>query len=115
MMLKMHVADKGMIGKTRSALFAGGERCGNPVGVFVKHGPGLHRRNRDDKPNCKDEGDDPSAQHTPSTDHSIDTTPSVTEHACLYRPFWSEDPAAQAIAGQNIGADAAWRDFAAKL
>jgi hypothetical protein len=43
--------------------------------------------------------------------------PSVTEHACLYSNslFWSKDPAAQAIAGQNVGADAAWRDFAAKL
>jgi hypothetical protein len=42
--------------------------------------------------------------------------PSVTEHASLYSNslFWRKDPTVQAIAGQNVETDAAWRDFAAK-
>jgi hypothetical protein len=114
MMLEMHVADKGVIGKTHRALFAAGERHGNPAGVFVRHGPGRHCRNRDDKRNCKDTGDDPSAQRTPSMNRSIVSMPSVTEHAPLYSNslFWGKDPT---VHSQNVEANATWRDLAAKL
>jgi hypothetical protein len=43
--------------------------------------------------------------------------PSVTEHASLdSNPlFWRKDPTVQPIAGQNVEANAVWRDLAAKL
>jgi hypothetical protein len=61
----------------------------------VLHGPGRHSRNRNNKRNCKDKGDDPSAQRTPSANRSIVSMPPVTEHTSPYNYslFWSKDPA----------------------
>ena len=84
MMLKMHVADKSVIGTTRHALFASGERHGNPAGVFVRDCPGRRRRNRDDKRNCEDKSDEQLAQFTPSMNRSIISMLPATEHASIH-------------------------------
>jgi len=75
MMLKMHVADKGVVGKIGFALLARGERHGNQARVFVRHCPGRHRPNRNHKRNCEDKSDEQLAQFTPSMNRSIISMP----------------------------------------
>jgi hypothetical protein len=115
MMLKMHVADKGVVGKIGFALFARGERHGNQARVFVRHCPGRHRPNRNHKRNCEDKSDEQLAQFTPSMNRSIVSILPATDHVSyiIIRCFGVK--AVQAIADQNGGADAAWCRFGPKL
>jgi hypothetical protein len=84
MMLKMHVADEGVVGKIRPALFARGERHGNQARVFVRDCPGRHRQNRNHKRNCEDKSDEPLAQFMPSMNRSFVSMLPATEHESLY-------------------------------
>jgi hypothetical protein len=92
-MLKMHVADNDVVGKIGRALFARGERHGNQARAFVRHGPGRHRPNRNNKRNCEDKSDEQLAQITPSMNHSIISMLPATEHASIHNIslYWSKD------------------------
>ena len=93
-MLKMHVADNDVVGKIGRALFARGERHGNQARVFVRHCPGRHRPNRNNKRNCEDKSDEQLAQFTPSMNRSIISMLPATEHLSIHNKlfFWSKDP-----------------------
>ena len=93
MMLKMHVADNDGIGKIGLALFARGERHGNQARVFVRHCPGRHRPNRNNKRNCEDKSDEQLAQFTPSMNRSIISMLPATAHVSIHNNslFWSKD------------------------
>ncbi len=93
MMLKMHVADKGMAGKIRRALFVS-EKCGNWLGIFVRRGSLRHSRSRNNKRNREDKCNEPPAHYTPRKNHPFVSMHSVTGHASVYNNplIWCKDP-----------------------
>ena len=103
-MLKMHVADNDGIGKIGLALFARGERHGNQARVFVRHCPGRHRPNRNNKRNCEDKSDEQLAQFTPSMNRSIISMLPATEHVSTHNNslFWSKDCSGHCRSGAGI-------------
>jgi hypothetical protein len=69
----------------------------------MRHGPGRHSRNRNNKRNCEDNSKEPPAQYTPSANHSIVSMLPVSKHTSVYNIslFWSKGSKFQAITGKN--------------